>query len=90
VLIVVGWLWIAIQFALFVINMIYQTFKSDIVNSFSAEIPSAIISVLSVINYVLPLVELLTYMVAYGGVLATMAIYRHLKSLVPNVVSGGT
>jgi len=89
-LVMVGWIWTLIQVGRYILNKIINTFSSDFAATFNTEIPGDIIAIFSVINYCTPLVELITYMIAYGGVLALMAWYRHLKSLVPGPVSGGT
>jgi len=90
VLIVVGWIWTVIQVGRYILLKIVNTFAHDFTSTFTTSIPGDILHVLSIVNYCAPLVETITYMVAYGGVLVIMAAYRHLKSLVPGPVSGGT
>jgi len=91
VLVVVAWIWTVVTFSLWLLAKGVALIATDFMASFTdTAVPTALLTTLSVINYVLPLHELITYMVAYGGVLAIMALYRHVKSYVPGAVSGGT
>ncbi len=65
-------------------------FAAYVFPTFDLSVPTGAWTALAIANTFFPVAEFFAMLVVYVGVVTTMTIYRHVKSYVPGVFSGGT